>query len=90
MYLFSSILLSRVLGYFLFVMGPIVGGVVAFGVIAGSLFRGVYLLNDIRKRLAVHSSDSKGVQEQMVEVLPEHLKSPGAYKKYLEGKEREL
>lgn len=90
MYLFLSILLSMVLGYFLFVMGPIVGGIVAFGVIAGSLFRGVYLLNDIRKRLASHTPVEKEFQEQVVEVVPEHLKSPGAYKKYLEGKEREL
>lgn len=90
MYLFLSILLSMVLGYFLFAIGPIVGGIVAFGVIAGSLFRGIYLLNDIRKRMAVHSPESKAVQEQVVKVVPEHLKSPGAYKKYLEGKEREL
>ncbi|MBT2642766.1 hypothetical protein J7I80_11050 [Bacillus sp. ISL-41] len=86
MYLFLSILLSMVLGYFLFVMGPIVGGIAAFGIIAGSLFRGIYLLNDIRKRLASDSPVEKEVQEQVTEVVPEHLKSPGAYKKYLEGK----
>lgn len=88
MYLFLSIFLSIVLGYFLLMMGPLFGGVVAFGIIAGSLFRGVYLLNDIRKRLASDSPVEKEVQEQQVtEVVPEHLKSPGAYKKYLEGKE---
>ncbi|WLR54737.1 hypothetical protein LC048_20385 [Mesobacillus subterraneus] len=88
MYLFLSILLSVILGYLLFAMGPIVGGIAAFGIIAGSLFRGIYLLNDIRKRLACDSPVEKEVQEQQVtEVVPEHLKSPGAYKKYLVGKE---
>ncbi|MBS8266333.1 hypothetical protein DYI25_18075 [Mesobacillus boroniphilus] len=89
MYLFLSILLSVVLGYFLLAMGPIFGGIVAFGIIAGCLFRGVYLLNDIRKRIAVISPDVKEVQEQVQvpELVPEHLKSPSAYKKYLEGKQ---
>ncbi|MCM3575940.1 hypothetical protein M3172_22475 [Mesobacillus subterraneus] len=89
MYLLLSILLSMVLGYLLFVLGPIVGGIAAFGIIVGSLFRGIYLLNDIRKRLASDSPVEKEVQKQQVtEVVPEHLKSPGDYKKYLEGKER--
>lgn len=87
MYLFLSILLSVILGYFLLMMGPIVSGIVAFGIIAGSLFRGVYLLNDIRKRLGSHPPAEKVVQQQVTEVVPEHLQSPGAYKKYLEGKQ---
>jgi len=87
MYLLLSILLSMVLGYLLFVMGPIVGGIAAFGIIAGSLFRGIYLLNDIRRRLASDAPVEKEVQEQVTEVVPEHLKSPGDYKKYLEGKQ---
>ena len=90
MYLFLSILLSVVLGYFLLMLGPIFGGVVAFGILAGCLFRGVYLLNDIRKRIASMSPDATKVpgqvQEQVHEIIPEHLKSPGAYKKYLEAK----
>lgn len=87
MYLLLSILLSMVLGYLLFVLGPIVGGIAAFGIIAGSLFRGIYLLNDIRRRLASDAPVEKEVQEQVTEVVPEHLKSPGDYKKYLEGKQ---
>ncbi|CAM4031997.1 hypothetical protein [Mesobacillus thioparans] len=88
MYLILSILLSMILGYLLFVMGPIVGGIAAFGIIAGSLFRVIYLLNAIRKRLAFHSPESKEVQAQVIKTVPEHLKNPNAYKKYLEGKER--
>jgi hypothetical protein len=89
MYLFLAILLSMVLGYFLLVIGPIFGGVIAFGVIAGSLFRAVYLLNDIRKRLAVMSPDIKMVseQKQVSEIIPVHLQSSVAYKKHLAGKQ---
>ncbi|MBT2692781.1 hypothetical protein [Bacillus sp. ISL-55] len=91
MYLFLSLLLSVILGYLLFVMGPIVGGILAFGIIAGSLFRGIYLLNDVRKRLAAISPEVGKVQEmgqeQPHETVPEHLQNPGAYKKYLEAKQ---
>ena len=90
MYLFLSILLSVILGYFLFAMGPIVGGILAFGIIAGSLFRGIYLLNDVRKRIATISPDAivqEQLQEPAHETVPEHLQSPSAYKKYLEAKQ---
>lgn len=91
MYMFLSILLSVILGYLLFVMGPIVGGILAFGIIAGSLFRGIYLLNDVRKRIATISPEVGKVQEKAQEpaheIVPEHLQSPGAYKKYLEAKQ---
>jgi hypothetical protein len=36
----------------LFVTGPWAGGVLAFGIIAGCLFRGLYLLNDIHRRVS--------------------------------------
>lgn len=89
MYLFLAILLSMLLGYFLLVIGPIFGGIIAFGVITGSLFRAVYLLNDIRKRLVIMSPDIKEVseQKQVSEIIPEHLQSPVAYKKHLAGKQ---
>ena len=91
MYLFLSILLSAILGYLLFIMGPIVGGILAFGIIAGSLFRGVYLLNGIRRRitdLTPEVGKVQGlVQEPLHEIIPEHLRSTSAYKKYLDGKQ---
>ncbi|MFL8937306.1 hypothetical protein ACKA06_10950 [Rossellomorea oryzaecorticis] len=52
MYLILSIFLASLLGLILFVTGPWFGGVLAFGIIAGSLFRGLYLLNDIHKRVS--------------------------------------
>jgi hypothetical protein len=91
MYLFLSILLSVILGYLLFAVGPIIGGILAFGIIAGSLFRGIYLLNDVRKRIAAISPKVGEVREQVQEpaheIVPEHLQSPSAYKKYLEAKQ---
>ncbi|QTC41457.1 hypothetical protein I7V34_20805 [Bacillus sp. V3] len=53
MYLILSIFLASLLGLILFVTGPWFGGVLAFGIIAGSLFRGLYLLNDIHKRVSM-------------------------------------
>ncbi|RSD28708.1 hypothetical protein [Mesobacillus subterraneus] len=77
MYLLLSIILSIVLGYFLLIMGPLAGGVIAFGIIAGCLFRGVFLLNSLHKKLS-RLMLGKGEQiqkEQVLEHLPEHLTS---------------
>ncbi|GEN83671.1 hypothetical protein SLU01_19830 [Sporosarcina luteola] len=70
MYLIISIILSVILGYLLLLFtGPLVGGLLAFGIVAGSLFRGLYLLNDIHKRL---SKDEPKLDEK--EAYEEHLK----------------
>ncbi|XXM73174.1 hypothetical protein ACQ0QQ_04540 [Lysinibacillus sphaericus] len=52
MYLILSIFLASLLGLVLFISGPWVGGILAFGIIAGCLFRGLYLLSDIHKRVS--------------------------------------
>lgn len=54
-------------------MGSWFGGILAFGIIAGALFRGLYLLNDIHKRLST--------------VAPKKDKAREAYEKYLREKE---
>ncbi|MCZ8534076.1 hypothetical protein [Psychrobacillus psychrodurans] len=51
MYLVLSIVLSTILGVFLVSLGTYIAGFIAFGIIVGCLFRGMYLLNDIRKIL---------------------------------------
>ncbi|MGG1629649.1 hypothetical protein [Rossellomorea sp. NRS-1567] len=51
MYLILSIFLASILGLILLISGPWVGGILAFGIIAGCMFRGLYLLNDIHRRL---------------------------------------
>ncbi|MDR7240487.1 hypothetical protein V7152_15070 [Neobacillus drentensis] len=63
MYLFLSIVLSGILGFFLLMIGPPqIAGVIAFGIIVGSIFRGLYLLNNINKLILKVSSnyDSRG------------------------------
>ncbi|WP_174732247.1 hypothetical protein [Mesobacillus harenae] len=52
MYLLLSIVLSTLLGYVLLMAGPLFGGLLAFGIIAGCLFRGLYLLTNIHNRLS--------------------------------------
>ncbi|MCA0149743.1 hypothetical protein LCD52_13160 [Rossellomorea vietnamensis] len=51
MYLLLSIFLASMLGLFLFISGPWVGGILAFGIIAGCLFRGLYLVSDIHTKI---------------------------------------
>lgn len=73
MYLILSIVLATILGYLLLMMGPLVGGCIAFGIVVGCLFRGLYLLNDISKRFS--------------KVSPKPDKVKDAYEKYLKEKE---
>ncbi|WP_238141684.1 hypothetical protein [Peribacillus sp. TH24] len=57
MYLFLSIVLSAILGFLLLMIGPPqVAGVIAFGIIVGILFRGLYLLNSLHKSFNNKSS----------------------------------
>lgn len=51
-YLLLSMLLSGILGFVLLMMGPLVGGIVAFGIVVGCIFRGLYLINDMHKRIS--------------------------------------
>ncbi|MGD6854196.1 hypothetical protein [Bacillus infantis] len=51
MYLLLSILLAAILGCLLLLLSPLLAGIIAFGIIAGTLFRAVYMLNKIYKTL---------------------------------------
>ncbi|MFD2043684.1 hypothetical protein ACFSTA_04755 [Ornithinibacillus salinisoli] len=74
MYLLLSIILSVILGVILLMMGPYVGGIVAFGVVVGCIFRGLYLLNDIHKRISNISPKEDKVQKAFKEYLVEKSK----------------
>lgn len=74
MYLLISIILSSVLGLVLMMMGPLVGGIVAFGIVVGCIFRGLYLINDIHKRIS--------------KIYPKEDKSQKALREYLEGRDK--
>ncbi|MEH7238092.1 hypothetical protein [Bacillus sp. JJ1562] len=71
MFLLLSIILSAILGYILLMMGPLVGGIVAFGIVVGCIFRGLYLLNDIHKRISNISPKIDKVQKAYKEYLEE-------------------
>lgn len=43
-------------------MGPLVGGIIAFGIVVGCIYRGLYLLNDIHKRVSTRSLKKDKVQ----------------------------
>ncbi|HYK75212.1 MAG TPA: hypothetical protein VEV44_19115 [Pseudoneobacillus sp.] len=94
MYLLVSIILSTILGYLLLLMGPIVGGFIAFGIVAGCLFRGLYLLNDISKRLEIVAPKTDKVKNVYLDYLnekdevPYYLKDKDAYLKYRKNKEK--
>jgi O-antigen/teichoic acid export membrane protein len=75
MYLLLSIILSGILGYILLMMGPLVGGIVAFAIVVGCIFRGLYLLHDIHKRMLAPKKDK--VQEVKDDYLKE--KDNGSY-----------
>lgn len=73
MYLLLSIMLSILLGFILLMIGgPVIGGIIAFGIVAGCIFRGLYLLHDIQSRLS--------------NLSPKEDRVEAAYKEYIEKK----
>ncbi|WP_421385155.1 hypothetical protein ACOJQI_10435 [Bacillus salacetis] len=74
-YLIMSIILSALLAFVLLIMGPLVGGILAFAIIAGSIFRGLYLLTDIHKKVST--------------LVPDKDKAREVYEEYLRNKEKE-
>ncbi len=76
MYLLLSIFLTIILGGVSLMMGPVAGGLLAFGIITGTLFRGLYLLNDIHRRITKDEPKPDPVKE--------------AYENYLKEKENKV
>ncbi|AKO93067.1 hypothetical protein BEH_13860 [Priestia filamentosa] len=72
MYLLLLIILSTIVGYLLFLLDPLIGGIIAFGIIVGCLLRGLYLLEDIRKIIS--------------KTVPTPNKAETAYNNYLKEK----
>ncbi|WP_194840881.1 hypothetical protein [Filobacillus milosensis] len=80
MMLFLSILLGCALAFLLLLTGPLFGGIVAFGIVAGCLFRGLYLLNSL------HNKMDRLLPEPEKESNQDPLESAQAYKQYLNDK----
>lgn len=79
MFLLFSIIFSAILGFILLMMGPVVGGIVAFGIVVGCMFRGLYLLNDIHKRM---ESKEDHVEKAYREYLEENREVDGDKSEY--------
>jgi len=75
MYLFVSIILSLILAYVLFIFGPY-GAVIGIGIVLGCLFRGLYLLHDIHRKIT--------------KLVPDHDKVKEVYENYLQEREKTL
>lgn len=73
-YLILSIVLSSILGLILLMIDPFIGGIIAFGIVLGCIFRGLYLINDIHKRIA--------------EKYPKESKSQKALREFLEERDK--
>lgn len=73
MYLFLSMLLAGALGIILFMFGTIAAGVIAFGIIGGCIFRGVFLLEKINKKLTILVPDKDKVTETYEKYMKEKI-----------------
>jgi hypothetical protein len=70
-HLIFSIVMATILGFCLLFLDPLVGGVIAFGIIAGCLFRGLYLLHEIYYRVTRIAPSKDKVKEAYTHYLSE-------------------
>ena len=81
------IILSAILGYLLLVMGPFIGGILAFAIVVGCLFKGLFLLNDIKKKLSVLVPEAEEIVAKHDTV--NYLRDRDVYLNYLKQKEND-
>ncbi|EDL66764.1 hypothetical protein [Bacillus sp. SG-1] len=74
-YLIMSIILSALLGFVLMMMGPLAGGILAFAIIAGSIFRGLHVLSEIHQKISL--------------LVPDQDKAKQVYEDYLREKDND-
>jgi hypothetical protein len=73
MYLAVFIVLASMLGFVLISMGPLIGGILAFGLVFGSILYGLYHIHKFNKKMNV--------------LVPDKEKHVEAYERYLQEKE---
>lgn len=73
MHLIFNIIFATILGFLCFIAGPMVGGVLTFGLVVGLLFRAVFLLSEVHRKIS--------------QIVPDQSKAEKVYEEYL--KERE-
>ncbi|MGM7700649.1 hypothetical protein ACSVDE_02925 [Pseudalkalibacillus sp. Hm43] len=69
MYLPIFIVLASILGFVLMSMGPLIGGILAFGLVFGSILYGLYQILKLKKKMDVLVPD----KEKHVEAYEHYL-----------------
>lgn len=88
MKLVLSIFLFSLIGYLFVILGPIIGGCLAFGVVVGGLFRGLDDLDNINRKLTrIVSADEDLESNPEAANHMHHLKDSAMYLKYLKEKQ---
>lgn len=67
MNLFLSILLSTLLSIVLFMIEPIIAAIVLAGIVLGCLFRGLYLVYEIHKKIVPREDKVKAAVKRHIE-----------------------
>ncbi|MGR9048119.1 hypothetical protein ACQ4XT_05810 [Halobacillus faecis] len=49
--LFFIIIVCMLLGWLIMMTGPLIGGIITFGIVVGCLFRGLFLISEIHKQI---------------------------------------
>ena len=73
--LLTAILIGLVLGTIIVFLEPVYGSILGFGILAGCLFRALYLLEEIYKRVSKGYVKPTRVQTAMEEYLRERDKN---------------
>ena len=73
--LLTAILIGIVLGIIIVFLDPVYGLILGFGILAGCLFRALYLLEEIHKRVSKGYVKPTRVQTAMEEYLRERDKN---------------
>lgn len=71
MFLYVLILIGTLLAAILFLLGPVVGGIIGSGIVLGILFRGLYLLQDIHRRISETNPKRDKVEEAYLKYVGE-------------------
>lgn len=89
MKLVLSIFLFSLIGYLFVILGPMIGGCLAFGVVVGGLFRGLDDLDKINRKLTlIVSADEDLMIKPEAANHVNHLKDSAMYLKYLKEKQK--
>nr|WP_326315690.1 hypothetical protein [Halobacillus sp. HZG1] len=62
--LFFIVLACMLLGWLIMMTGPLIGGIITFGIVVGCLLRGLYLISDIHKQLVKGEREGESAEKK--------------------------